>query len=334
MLESQTPRRLASVPRARRPTTPPACRPAGRGRRPSRPAGGPAEPAPAPASRSDRPPPRTRPASRGRSGWPGQRRGGVAFAGDPSAPNSRAMNTVLYQALFGRLCPACCRPRRDPAAGDHRRWRDWLIDHVTGGAPVPTVRVGAQPYGIMPCGRSPGRRRQRRRQSRTHRAVPAGDWRASVPNVPTLDPDATDLARRPPTRSTRCRRSWQPAPPSTRLPDVRGRRRDWRFCSSPSAVQGRPDNDRAAPAAPMGPLPAGRRPPRPFADIHDQRVLERDAPVIDEAEYASRTRDRRRDRAGDARPGRQHDQPVQTGSPPGPDRAVGIPSTAAWSANH
>jgi hypothetical protein len=123
----------------------------------------------------------------------------VAFADDPEWRRNRAMNTVLYQALFGRFVTSVL------SVGDQRQpeeltsaWRRWLLDHVTGGAPVPTVRVGAQPYGILPV-RVLGPADRDTTAGNVELTVQylRGAWRASVPSVPTLDPEATDLAGDP-----------------------------------------------------------------------------------------------------------------------------------------
>jgi hypothetical protein len=120
----------------------------------------------------------------------------VAFGDDPERARSRAMNTVLYQTLFGRLVTSVL------SVGDQAQpveitqtWRRWLIDRVTGGAPLPTVRVGSHPYGILPV-RTLGRSDRQTAAGNVEATVQylRGAWRAAVPNVPTLDPDATDLA--------------------------------------------------------------------------------------------------------------------------------------------
>ena len=72
--------------------------------------------------------------------------------------------------------------------------RDWYVDWVRGGAILPTLRCGPQPYGVLPITHRPA-----------PRFVPAGFdeqvehhvdalrhiWESEQP-IPTLDPDATD----------------------------------------------------------------------------------------------------------------------------------------------
>jgi hypothetical protein len=122
--------------------------------------------------------------------------GRVPFATDREPEHARAMNTVLYQALFGTFMGSLL-----DAGGEGqpkhitRSWRRWLIDHVTGGAPIPTVRVGRQPYGILPVRLlGPADRDTAAGNVETTVQFLRSTWRAAIPAVPTLDPDATDLA--------------------------------------------------------------------------------------------------------------------------------------------
>jgi hypothetical protein len=120
----------------------------------------------------------------------------VAFGDDPERPRSRAMNTVLYQALFGRFVTSVLSVGGETQPAQvTQAWRRWLVEHVTGGAPLPTVRVGSQPYGILPVRPlGPADRQTAAGNVETTVRYLRGSWRAAVPNVPTLNPDATDLA--------------------------------------------------------------------------------------------------------------------------------------------
>ena len=92
--------------------------------------------------------------------------------------------------------------------GEDRDWlRDWSARFVRGAGPLPSLLVGPQPYGVLPV------------TLVAPEIVPAGNvqhvedvlgellgsWQASLPNVPHLDPDATDAppARRQGRRTAR-----------------------------------------------------------------------------------------------------------------------------------
>jgi hypothetical protein len=216
---------------------------------------------------------------------------GIAFGDERERAHSRAMNTVLYQALFGRFVTSLLS-----VAGERQpdeitaAWRDWLIDHVTGGAPVPTVRVGAQPYGILPV----------RPLGPSDRETAAGNveatvqylraaWRAAVPNVPLLDPDATDLAGDPadPLDALPAVLASQPHPARVFTRTFMGDGEDWRFLFESTRMYAT-----ALLAIELNlPFlwdlyqPAVAR-HGPFADIHDQLAFwDSMHGVIDDAEY-------------------------------------------------
>ncbi|MEH1031115.1 hypothetical protein V6W11_25520 [Micromonospora profundi] len=215
----------------------------------------------------------------------------VPFADDPERARSRAMNTVLYQALFGRFVTSLLsvggqtQPPEITAG-----WRDWLVDHVTGGAPVPAVRVGAQPYGILPV-RPLGPATGDTVAGNVERTVQylRTAWRAAVPNVPVLDPDATDLAGDPaePLDALPAVIASQPHPARVFTRRFMGDGEDWRFLFESERLY------RTALTAIQSNLPllwnlyepaAGRH--GPFTEVHDQLAFWRGMhDVIDEAEY-------------------------------------------------
>ncbi|MEM7322220.1 MAG: hypothetical protein AAF531_03965 [Actinomycetota bacterium] len=116
---------------------------------------------------------------------------------DAERARSRAAVTVLFETVLGtylrQLLDVGGQNAITPkATNDTRRW---AINHLTGGAPLPTVRVGPQPYGILPVMRS--------------RSTPVGgiaegvetvlaevvdEWRAAASILPTLNPNDTDVA--------------------------------------------------------------------------------------------------------------------------------------------
>jgi len=77
--------------------------------------------------------------------WPGA-------LGDSEAL-AEAANTTLWQSAWGTFLD-----RLDgglgPAVSDGQResWRDWWQQDVRGGGALPTLRVGNQPYGLLPVG--------------------------------------------------------------------------------------------------------------------------------------------------------------------------------------
>ena len=78
--------------------------------------------------------------------WPGS--DGLAL------PLARAANTALWQATWGTFIErivAGSAPQ--PSLGDDQReaWRSWWQEHVQGGGPLPLLRLGDQPYGVLPA---------------------------------------------------------------------------------------------------------------------------------------------------------------------------------------
>jgi len=58
-----------------------------------------------------------------------------------------AMNTALYPSTLGYYFDAMLSPVISDALQD--KLRDFFVDHVTGRGPLPAIRVGDQPYGIL-----------------------------------------------------------------------------------------------------------------------------------------------------------------------------------------
>ncbi|WP_282607798.1 hypothetical protein [Pelagibius sp. Alg239-R121] len=107
-----------------------------------------------------------------------------------------AMNVALGYAIFGRYLSGPFG-KLDGAAATSEftgNFRDWYVDWVRGAGPLPVLRVGEQPYGLLPITSRPAAR---------YLALDFADnfehqltqflevWKASLP-VPALDPDATD----------------------------------------------------------------------------------------------------------------------------------------------
>lgn len=121
-------------------------------------------------------------------------------ATDLERARSAAMNTVLFEAVFGTFAKELLPDKIGdlPKDDTYIAFRRWFIDNVTGGAPAGTVRVGPQPYGILPVTSLPG--------SIFALSAPeslAGhvenwvvrlreEWLRALDQVPLLDPNATD----------------------------------------------------------------------------------------------------------------------------------------------
>jgi hypothetical protein len=76
-----------------------------------------------------------------------------AWAGSADQPLGEAANTALWQATWGTFIERIVAGTfPSPNVSDELResWRDWWQDHVRGGGPLPALRVGNQPYGLLP----------------------------------------------------------------------------------------------------------------------------------------------------------------------------------------
>ncbi|HKE78910.1 MAG TPA: hypothetical protein VKB54_06365 [Solirubrobacteraceae bacterium] len=108
-------------------------------------------------------------------------------------PRALAMNRALWPALGGHYVDHIL----DGVLGDDdRTWlRDWSVQFARGGGPLPTLLVGAQPYGLLPVSLvrpgGPGGSSMIGRVEALLDGV--GGWWWSG-NVPRLDPDASDVA--------------------------------------------------------------------------------------------------------------------------------------------
>jgi hypothetical protein len=105
-----------------------------------------------------------------------------------------AMNRALWPVTWGRYLDDLLAPDAGesivPAAARFAL-RGFFIDHVRGGAPLPTLGIGSQPYGVLPLMRRDG--------GNLHSADPLlaleavllelrEQWRLAVPDVARLDP--------------------------------------------------------------------------------------------------------------------------------------------------
>ena len=107
--------------------------------------------------------------------------------------SSRAMNRVLWSATWGNylrdlLAPVAGSSIVSGAARDELR--EWFVANVRGGAPLPALAAGAQPYGVLPIRRTP----QSVQIAGTIDQLEwvlldlRERWRESLPSVARLDP--------------------------------------------------------------------------------------------------------------------------------------------------
>jgi hypothetical protein len=71
----------------------------------------------------------------------------VANAGGRDVGHARAMNTALWPATIGYFMTSMMQPVFSDA--DIAATREFFVSHVSGCGPVPAVRIGRQPYGIL-----------------------------------------------------------------------------------------------------------------------------------------------------------------------------------------
>ena len=74
---------------------------------------------------------------------------GIHGAATGNAADAGAMHTALWPATGGYFAETLLAPAVDDATVDAAR--ELFIDHVRGLGPLPTLRVGRQPYGLLPA---------------------------------------------------------------------------------------------------------------------------------------------------------------------------------------
>lgn len=72
----------------------------------------------------------------------------VRHSGGADQSEARAMHHALWPATLGYMMGTLMEPVFDDDDVENTRW--FLTDFVSGRGPVPAVRIGKQPYGIMP----------------------------------------------------------------------------------------------------------------------------------------------------------------------------------------
>ena len=129
----------------------------------------------------------------------------LANGGDPQQGRAAALNTALWATTWGdaieHLTPA------GRANGDQRldnpaleAVRDHWVENVRGRGPLPVLRLGRQPYGLLPVVATDGSFKPLRSGLVENRLVPFIDqqirwmWNDAQMNVPTVMNRALDLA--------------------------------------------------------------------------------------------------------------------------------------------
>jgi hypothetical protein len=110
---------------------------------------------------------------------------GVPNAGGTDQRDARAANLALWPATWGYYLQTMLRPLLGQAAIDQTR--DFFTRYVSGRGPVPSIRIGRQPYGVLPTTAFsrlawPAQQAHRRQLQQILTAV-AADWRVAAARV-------------------------------------------------------------------------------------------------------------------------------------------------------
>ncbi|WP_369373062.1 hypothetical protein [Streptomyces sp. cg36] len=73
---------------------------------------------------------------------------GMPHADGTDQRDARAINTALWPATWGNFLQTTLHPALSPAAV--AQTKEFFLRHVSGRGPLPAVRIGRQPYGILP----------------------------------------------------------------------------------------------------------------------------------------------------------------------------------------
>ncbi|MER7457933.1 hypothetical protein [Micromonospora sp. NPDC126480] len=118
------------------------------------------------------------------------------YGPDRERDRSRWMVRALFEAILGTFVRQVLRVDGEdalsPTAVDSLR--DWCVAHVTGGAPYPCLRIGAQPYGLLPVRRGTSPTDPSSPAERVQQVVNllVGEWRRAAGTLPRLDPNRAD----------------------------------------------------------------------------------------------------------------------------------------------
>jgi hypothetical protein len=111
--------------------------------------------------------------------------------------DARAANTALWPATWGYYLQTALHPLISPAAADATR--DFFLRYVCGRGPLPAVKIGRQPYGLLPTtvfsklAWPDGRPTTGHRRTLNHVLnAAAADWAAATSRVAHLGGEVTD----------------------------------------------------------------------------------------------------------------------------------------------
>jgi len=122
----------------------------------------------------------------------------VALGTDTERSRSRAMVRLAFEAVLGTFVRGLLRVGDTDAISSDAMAaiQDWCVQHVTGGAPYATVRIGPQPYGVLPVMRSTVAATPSTTAEHVQAVISLliDEWRRAAALLPVLDPDRADVA--------------------------------------------------------------------------------------------------------------------------------------------
>ena len=120
----------------------------------------------------------------------------AAGAGRQEETAAEAMNQALWHAVWGEYLQnlLATRSGRSTPQSLVSFTRDWFQEHVRGGAPLPTLRIRRQPYGILPVRAAVEREEVVSKQDTLEDllCVVRELWLSALPGVARMDPNLTD----------------------------------------------------------------------------------------------------------------------------------------------
>ena len=124
--------------------------------------------------------------------------GRAPFGSDVEHRRMLDMNTILYETVLGTYFrgPLAIGTTATIPSEVMKASRGWLGSSVVGGAPIPSFRIGPQPYGVLPVARDGDVRTTgtaKTIEDLVQTLVPT--WLDSVPTVPTIDHNESDSPR-------------------------------------------------------------------------------------------------------------------------------------------
>jgi hypothetical protein len=125
----------------------------------------------------------------------------AAFGTDPERGRSRAMIRVTFEAVLGTFLRQLLKvgATNGVTLATTSAVREWCVRHVTGGAAYPCLRIGPQPYGVLPVRRSTALDPDAATTGTGDHvqsvvSLLIDEWRRSAGGLAVLDPNRTDVA--------------------------------------------------------------------------------------------------------------------------------------------